>query len=78
MLIIEIDYVDTESTQAVFACLAHIISFTANSAKLRLGRVAQNSKLCCNDDLLPMSSEGAPEQLFICVRTVHVRCVEKM
>ena len=77
MLIIEIDYIQTKPAQAAFACLAHIIWFTADSAKLRLGRVAQNSKLRRNDHLLAVPFQRAAKQLFIRVWSVHIRGVEE-
>ena len=76
-LIIEIDYIQTEPAQAVFACLAHVIWFPADSAKLRLGRVAQDSKFRRYDHLLAVPFQRAAKQLFIRVWSVHIRGVEE-
>ncbi len=77
MLIIEINCIDIESAQASFTGLAHVIWFPADSAKLRLGRVAQDSKFRRYDYLLPVSFQRAAKQLFIRVWSVHVRGIEE-
>src|SRR6266536_5922688 len=56
MLVIEIDHIHAEPAQTCLACLAHVIRFAADPAVIRPVRVTQNSKFCCNADLLAMSS----------------------
>src|SRR5438067_546630 len=77
VLIIEIDDIEIEPAQTSFASLLYIIGLAADAAKLRLGWVAQNSELGCDDDLFAMPSQRAADQLFISVRSIHVRGIEK-
>src|SRR6266705_55235 len=59
MLVIKINYINTEPAQTSLAGFTHIIRFSAYSAKLRPLRVAHDSKLCRNDNLFAMSSQCA-------------------
>jgi hypothetical protein len=78
MLIIKIDHIDTKPAQASFARLLYIVRFAADSAKLRFRRIAQNSKLCRDHDMLAMAAQRPPHELFIGVRAVDVGRVEKI
>ena len=44
---------------------------------MRPFRIAYNSKFRCDDDVLAVQAERAPNQLFVGVRPVHVRRVEE-
>jgi hypothetical protein len=75
MLIIQIDYIHTESAQTFFACLTDVIRFAADPAKFRSGRIPENPKFCRNNDLFAVPSKGTPKQLLVCVRAVHIGAV---
>src|SRR6266536_1819997 len=77
MLIVKIDYIHTEPAQTSFACLTDVIRFAADPAKFQCGRVPENSKLCRNNDLFMAPSKGAPKQLLVRMRAVHIGGVEE-
>ena len=55
MLIIKIDNVHAEAPQTAFARFAHVIRLSANSAELRLFRIAQDSELRRDNNVFAMS-----------------------
>src|ERR1022692_4020265 len=77
MLIVKINNVDLEAAQTSFAGFPHVIGFSANPAKFRFVRFAQNSELRRDDHFFAMTFYPAAEQLLVCVRPVHVRGIEK-
>src|SRR5260370_33888693 len=77
MLIVDIDCSQAKPARTAFACLAHIIWFAADSAKLGRGRVTQDSKFRRYDHLLAVSFQRAAKELFIRVGSVRVRSVEE-
>src|SRR6266404_4977862 len=77
MLIIKIDAVNFEPSQTSFARTFHVFGFAVDAAKLRFLWIAQDPKLRCDDHLVAMSFDSAPEQLFVRVRPVDVGRVEE-
>ena len=79
MLVIKIDHVHTEPAQTCFTCFADVIRFPADAAVMRPFRIAYNSKFRCDDDVLAVQAERAPNQLFVGVRPVDVgnRLIER-
>ena len=76
MLIIKIDHIHTEPAQTCFACLTDVIGLPLIPRNSGLAG-SENPKFCRNNDLFAVPSKGAPKQLLVCVRAVHIGGVEE-
>src|SRR5208283_799405 len=78
MLIVEVDVVDAEAKQASFARTTNIVRLAIHAASVRICGIADDAELCGEHDLVALAFEGAANQFFILIRTVHVRRIEKV
>src|SRR5881398_2239538 len=76
VLVVEVDRLEAEALQAPVARGAHVLRAPVDGAHPRVV-AAHDAELGGDDDLLAPAAEGAPDQLLVGVRAVHVGGVEE-
>jgi hypothetical protein len=78
VLVIQIDVVYAETTQAGFAGRAHIVWFPTHTAHLGIRGIAHDAKLGRQHDPVALAFDRLPNQFLVRVRAIHVRGIEKV
>src|SRR5579872_3415971 len=65
VLVVEIDVVDAEAAQAGFTALAYIFGLAIDAPRHWIRRIANDSKLRSEDDLVALALDGASDELFV-------------
>ena len=78
VLVIEVDRRHAEALQAAFHGSSHILRTAIEAAHERIPGVAQDAKLCREEDIVSPTFDGASDKFFVGVRTVDVGGVEKV
>src|ERR1700730_16417867 len=78
MLVVEINSLNPQAPQAGFAGFAHVIRLAVEPAYRRILWVADNAKLRCEHNLIPLAPDGFADKFFVLVRAVDIGCVEEI
>jgi hypothetical protein len=77
VLVVEIDVVHAEAAQRALARAVHVLGAAVDPAAARVFGIADDPELGGQDHLVAPLCDGAPDQLLVGVRPVHVRCVQQ-
>ena len=77
VLVIEVDDIHTEASEARFAALPDVIGFPIDTKEAAV-LAAHIAKFSCQNDLLAFAFDRSAYQLLIGAETVDVGCVEKI
>ena len=77
MELVEVDVVDTEAAEAAVAGGADVRGAAVEAAQRVVVRVAHDAALGGEHHLLAPPADGAPDELLVGIRPVHVRRVEE-
>jgi hypothetical protein len=77
VLVIEVDIIDAEPSQARLAGAADVIRFSVNISRCEIFEVALITEFRCEDDFVAPSFNGLADQFFVFERAVHVGGVEQ-
>src|SRR6266849_10637214 len=77
MLVIEVDVLDAQPLQTSFAGLLHVVGLAADTADVGIARIADNSELCGQHDLVALALDRSSDELFVLVGPVDVGGIEE-
>jgi hypothetical protein len=77
VLVVEVDVVHAQALERRVACLAHVLGVATDAQALAV-LVAHVAELGGDHNLVAPVGDSASDELLVCERAVHVRCVKEV